>query len=47
MTNSVIEATTVGNGSLATPGEGERVLLLFARYSGSRTSRGGCKKKQP
>ena len=34
MTIKVIEATTMGNGSLATPGGGERMSLLFARYSG-------------
>jgi hypothetical protein len=34
MMNSIIEATTASNGSFATPGGSERVLLLFARYSG-------------
>jgi hypothetical protein len=35
MMNSVIEATTVGNGTSATPAGGEQALyLLFARYSG-------------
>jgi hypothetical protein len=33
MTINIIEAT-MGNGSLATPGGGERMLLLLARYSG-------------
>ncbi len=33
MTNNVIQAAT-DNGSLATPGGSERMLLLFARYSG-------------
>jgi hypothetical protein len=35
MMDSVIEATTVGNGFSALPAGGERSLyLLFARYSG-------------
>jgi hypothetical protein len=34
MTINLIEATTTGNGSLATLGGSERMSLLFARYSG-------------
>jgi hypothetical protein len=47
MTTSVIEATTADNGSVATPGGSERVLLLFARYSGREDIRRSRRRRRP